>query len=102
VLPANDLQRKTYVYSSAGDIDEITDELKGITYFYSYDSLHRLISETDSSGTPTDPGGATVFTNTHAGVPLHAVSSIEFNAGVYNIAYDANGNMTSGYDFTNP
>jgi YD repeat-containing protein len=45
-LPANDIQRKRYEYSGAGDIEAIIDEKdSNKTYAYVYDGLHRLTSE---------------------------------------------------------
>jgi hypothetical protein len=53
------IQDRGYFYTKAGDIDLIADSLKGITYTYNYDDLHRLKTETNTgahtmpSATPT-------------------------------------------------
>ncbi|MGB9716478.1 MAG: RHS repeat domain-containing protein, partial [Thermodesulfovibrionales bacterium] len=117
------LQKREYIYSKAGDITSIKDNQNNITYTYTYDNLHRLTKELNTGSYPTliykyDPlgnitkkilkDGTTVLSKlayayadtTHK----HAISKITLTrSGVstpYNFNYDANGNMTRGYDFT--
>ena len=113
--PANDIQRRAYTYSRAGDITVILDDARGITYTYTYDKLHRLIGET-SGGVYPQIGYAyngignitqkTVGANTYAyaydTAHKHAVKTITFNGTNYNYLYDETGNMIGGPDFTNP
>ena len=40
----NPIQTKAYSYSNAGDITSIDDQQAGITYNYTYDKLHRLLT----------------------------------------------------------
>jgi len=114
-LRENDIQRRIYSYTPAGDIEEIRDELRAITYRYGYDKLHRLRSETntgffapiiyeyDALGNITS---RTVGTNTwvfaYDGPRNHAVNEVSFNGKDYTYKYDENGNMTRGFDFTDP
>ena len=96
----NTIQDRSYVYSRAGDIEEITDYKEGITYTYTYDNLHRLLDEasTDTSA----PTSAEVLIYNYNNVDhINAVSSINYNGNNYNYTYDANGNMLTGPDFTN-
>ncbi len=112
-LPANDLQRKIYKYTRAGDMKEIKDEVRGITYTYTYDRLHRLLSETntgtfasnsyayDDIGNITSKTlGTKVYNYNYTGAKKHAMYSINYNGVTYNYTYDANGNMLTGPDFT--
>jgi RHS repeat-associated protein len=98
-----DLQEKSYEYTAAGDILKITDTSGGqnITYNYGYDKLHRLVSETNTGG--SDSFAAAILDKTFDdNAPVHAVKSI-YSAGVdYPYQYDSNGNMTTGWDFTDP
>jgi RHS repeat-associated protein len=99
-LPQDDIQDKTYRYSPAGDIIEINDNLKDVAYSYTYDKLHRLISETNT-GT-SDQWPSMVIENAHDTAHVHAVKTVNFNGIDYTNEYDANGNMTRGYDFSDP
>ncbi len=97
------IQSKSYTYYEAGDIHTITDKLvtPNIIYTYQYDNLHRLTEETTSDNTlPTD---ADIMTYTYGDSEhINAVTSINYNGSDYGFSYDANGNVKSGYDFTNP
>jgi len=102
------LQNRSYGYTPAGDIELITDSVKSVSYYYEYDKLHRLISETTSDGsiglTPSileldydDPDH------------IHAVSSAthwQISPGgggqPATYTYDFNGNLETGPDFTYP
>ncbi len=109
------LQQRIYAYTRAGDIDSIVDNTRSITYSYSYDALHRLVSETNSSGRPavsftynaignitSKTVGANTLTYTYANNDhKHAVSSITLNGNPQAFTYDGNGNMLTGPDFTN-
>jgi hypothetical protein len=95
------MQYKRYTYSQAGDIESINDLLKNITYTYEYDNLHRLLSETSSDAAiPTDAD--IMVYNYDDPEHINAVTSINYNGTNYGFTYDANGNMKTGYDFTNP
>ena len=113
--PTIDLQNKVYQYTRAGNIKQIGDSVKGITYDYTYDKLHRLKTETNTGS--YDPisydydaignidsktvGSATMDYD-YLGPRPHAVKTITLNGTDYDFTYDDNGNMTSGPDFTNP
>jgi len=108
-----DLQNRSYSYTPAGDIEEITDGVKGVTYTYTYDKLHRLLSETNTGS--YDPVSYTYnaignITSKTVGTEVldykkyvwghkHAVKEIEHDGTTYTYTYDANGNMKTGYDF---
>lgn len=113
---ANDYQRKIYKYTLAGDIREIKDEIRNITFTYAYDKLHRLKTETNNGGLPEmnltyDALGNIVTKNvgtnlmnysSYDPVKAHAVKTLNFNGTAYTFNYDNDGNMTTGYDFTDP
>ena len=86
---------KTYVYSPAGDIKSIMDGIADITYSYEYDSLHRLVSETDNGSAGPDES---VSLYTYDSDPLHAVDRIARDGTAYNYHYDDNGSMVSVTD----
>jgi YD repeat-containing protein len=114
---------RSYLYSPAGNITQIADYKKGaelnlpggaLVFNYQYDSMHRLKSESSTGNTypaqnySYDPTG-NILAKTHVnnGVAyslayeydpahIHAVKAINGNQFVY----DANGNMTTGYDMT--
>jgi len=92
---------KSYTYSAAGDVKSMTDH-KGVTYSYNYDSLHRLISETNDG--PAESFAEVVIENTYNDGyrPLHAPSSVSFNGGDYAYGYDANGNTAWMHNFNDP
>lgn len=109
-LSENDIQRRAYLYSQGGDITAIVDDLRNITYNYTYDSLHRLISETntgqydavsytyDAIGNITSRTVGSTYFNYTAYDPSHkhAVKTINVNNVNYDFTYDDNGNMTGG------
>lgn len=115
-LPANDIQRKGYFYTRAGDIDSIEDQKRSITYSYAYDAIHRLTAETNTGGYPAnsytyDAIGNIAFRSmgkfsyTYAygpGAGPHAVKEIGVNGTTHAFIYDDNGNMTTGRDLENP
>jgi YD repeat-containing protein len=70
------------------------------TYHYSYDKLHRLISETGSGGSGFDDAG--MIKTYHDEAPVHAVKFINVHGIDDAYGYDANGNMVSGLDLTDP
>jgi RHS repeat-associated protein len=113
--PTSYLQKKAYKYTAAGDIKKIIDHVKGITYTYSYDKLHRLTRETNTgtydpiSYTYNAIGnimskkvGTTTMKYTYDTLHKHAVKTINFNGIDHKYAYDGNGNMLGGPDFTDP
>ena len=112
---ANDIQRKSYEYSGAGNIETIIDEKdSNKSYTYEYDGLHRLTKEKINGGTNatytynavgnimSKVVGSNSFTYTYHSTRKHAVSNINMNGTNYAFGYDNCGNMTSGYDFTDP
>ena len=96
------IMERLYYYSPAGDIEEVTDLVTGVTHTYTYDKLHRLVEE--------------LSTDDHIGIApmdlayeyedpdhLHAVSNITINNRTdKDFDYDLNGNMTTGWDLTDP
>jgi len=113
--PVSDLLNRSYAYTAAGDISQIIDGRRSITYTYTYDALHRLTSESntgtydpisytyDAIGNMlTRTVGSDTFTYTYDTAHKHAVKTINAFGGNYNYSYDANGNMTAGPDFTDP
>ena len=96
------IMERLYYYSPAGDIEAVTDSVTGVTHTYTYDKLHRLVEE--------------LSTDDHIGITpidlayeyedpdhLHAVSNITINNRTdKDFYYDPNGNMTTGWDLTDP
>ncbi len=113
--PNSDLQNKTYHYTSTGNIKAVADNVKGITYNYTYDKLHRLKTETNTGSYDSisynynaignimsKTVGTTTMAYTYDAWRKHAVKTINHNGQDYKYTYDDNGNMTTGPDFTNP
>ncbi|CAB1062260.1 hypothetical protein D1BOALGB6SA_7036 [Olavius sp. associated proteobacterium Delta 1] len=92
---------KSYTYSAAGNVKSMTNH-NGVTYTYNYDSLHRLISETNNG--PAESFAEVVIENTYNDGyrPLHAPSSVSFNEVGYPYGYDANANTTRMHNFNDP
>jgi len=112
------LQKKVYQYTRTGDLKQIRDDLKKVTYDYTYDGLHRLTAEKETKA------GGQVSTDTYAydeignitskrvdGVSFtygydtarpHAVRSVTTNGKAHYFSYDENGNLTYGPDLTDP
>ncbi|NNF98322.1 MAG: hypothetical protein HKM93_03005, partial [Desulfobacteraceae bacterium] len=92
--------KRDYTYSFAGDIESIANE-NGFIHTYTYDSLHRLTSEES-----TDPNLVSQILKldlAYDSGPLHASSSVKVNNGTEQIYQtDANGNMDSFPDLTDP
>ena len=97
----NYLQWFEYKYTPAGDIKEKTDNIRGNTYTYLYDKLHRLIEENATGYVPQMDNTTLDYTYDNAYQP-HAVKTIALNGTGYNYTYDDNGNMLTGPDFTDP
>ncbi len=108
------LQSKHYTYSNSGDIYSVTDSVTGVAYEYTYDDLHRLTDETNTGGfgamqvTYNAIGnitqktvGPNTFYMSYDSSHKHAVDYVTYNSTNYDYTYDANGNMTQGYDFSN-
>jgi RHS repeat-associated protein len=108
------LQNRHYTYTLAGDVATIADQLSGTTYNYAYDSMHRLSTETNTGLSPAvsyayspignitnKTVGATSLTYAYATARKHAVSQVTVNGTPYAFTYDANGNLTDGFDLTN-
>jgi RHS repeat-associated protein len=104
---------RSYGYTPAGDIEDINDNVKGTTYFYDYDKLHRLIDETNSGGEDdlsyayNDMGGFTtkskgsvVMSYSYDTAHVHAVKTVTVAGATHAFDYDANGNMIAGPDLT--
>ena len=113
---ANYYQYKTYQYTLAGDMKEIDDQISNIAYTYTYDSLHRLKTETNNGGLAAmsltydvlgniltkNVGTTTMNYTAYDPVKVHAVKTVNLNGTAYNFQYDNDGNMVNGYDFTDP
>ena len=95
------LQNRTYHYFPSGDIHQIDDGRTLANYTYTYDPLHRLASETATNAVQTFTDHVLDFDHSAAG-PIHAADGATVNGEVFTYAYDANGNMISGWDFTDP
>ena len=92
----------------------VTDNVAGVTYDYTYDDLHRLTDETNNGGfgamhvaynaigniTQKSVGSNTFYIG-YDSSHKHAVDYVNYNSTNYDYTYDANGNMTQGYDFSN-
>jgi RHS repeat-associated protein len=114
--PNKDFVHRHYTYSKAGDILGILDTAKGITtnYTYTYDNLHRLLTENSGGvyaavayaysaiGNITSRQvGSNSMAYVYDTTKKHAVKTITYNSNTYTYYYDNNGNMTQGTDFTN-
>ena len=95
------IQDRSYTYSAAGDITQVGDDVNGITYNCEYNSLHRLISET-GTGNYTVPASMAMASGYNDANHPHAVTDIDLNGTNRSFSYDLNGNMTAGYDLTDP
>jgi RHS repeat-associated protein len=93
---------RAYTYSAAGDIETIDDAVTGNTRYYEYDQLHRLISEHSSVDDYSYLTPSILDYSYSADKPLHGVGQIDSLGVVEEFAYDANGNMTSAPDFSDP
>ena len=113
--PAPHYQNKAYSYTPAGNINEITDNVHGITFYYTYDKLHRLVAETntgsydpisysyDASGNMLSKTvGASTMEYIYDEWRKHAVKKINFNGSDFPYESDDNGNMISGPEFSDP
>jgi RHS repeat-associated protein len=98
---SNTLLGRSYQYKPSGDIWEITDGVNHITYTYTYDERHRLISETSSE---PSPGFTPAVIELRYDDPehIHAVSDVIVSGVEKSYSYDSNGNMTVGPDLTDP
>lgn len=99
--PANILQSKSFEYYKSGDVKSILDQMSDTQYSYTYDSQHRLLNET-STNAPVVALGQNLVNTYDSNRPLHAVKSVVANGTTYSYGYDNNGNMTLGYDFSDP
>jgi len=111
--PGDVIQDRTYQYSRAGDIQQIADNKNSVTYDYTYDNLHRLKTEESGGIYPSlsygynaignimsKTIGTDTYSYTYDTIHKHAVKTINLNGTPYDYAYDENGNMTGGPDFT--
>lgn len=100
--PLKDIIRKEFSYSPAGDIQKVIDGIRNTTYEYSYDKLHRLIGETNTSeGAAASSADVISLNYDEQGKPHHGVCELILNGTSHTYTYDANGNMTSGPGFPN-
>lgn len=108
------VQSRSYTYSPAGRIQSLSDQVKNKTYSYDYDSLQRLVRETEGSSinsyaydeignitSKTEQGKTLVYSYNTPGRP-HQLSAIELRGKNHAYSYDDLGNMISGPDFTDP
>lgn len=99
---AAEILNKAYTYTPAGDIASLTDTQSGVTYSYTYDRLHRLVSETNDGPSDNFSQATLVSTYDDQYRPLHAPASIRYNLSEHNYTYDANGNLTVAPDLSDP
>jgi RHS repeat-associated protein len=93
---SQDIVNKTYTYSRAGDVKTIVNSVTNITYEYTYDHLHRLLSEVSSEAVGQDPDIEFLeFTYDETNAPIHAPVSVESLAGTTEYTYTATGNRQS-------
>jgi len=86
-----------YTYSHAGDVLSILDNARGFSYAYQYDNLHRLTHET-AVGPFYQPEDRSIALY-YEGAQAHAVSRVVADTVERLLAYESNGNLTTGYDF---
>jgi RHS repeat-associated protein len=112
------LQKKAYQYTRSGNMKQIRDDGRKVTYDYTYDGLHRLTAEkeTNAGGQASTDTYAydeigNIKTRTVDGVAFsygydtarpHAVRSVTVNGKAHYFTYDPNGNLTYGPDLTDP
>jgi RHS repeat-associated protein len=111
------IQDYQYCYTHRGNVSSVVDHHNSITYNYTYDDLHRLISESVSGGGTTlsmdyDPlgnivskataGNSLAYSYGTAGRPHRLTSITQNGSPTYNYAYDSNGNMTTCFDLADP
>ena len=102
-LSQSDIFHKTYSYTPAGDISQIKDEIRSITRNYTYDALHRLVSETSPDVRLAHPSQVIRMTYGYEGTgPFHAPKQINFGDRTHLLEYDANGNLINGPVLSNP
>jgi YD repeat-containing protein len=100
-------QNRHYTYFNSGDINTVTDNLTGVTCYYTYDDLHRLTDETNTGGfgvmhvaydaignITQKTVGPNTFTLCYDASHRHAVDYVRYNSTNYDYTYDANGNMS--------
>lgn len=98
---SGNLLNYNYIYTKAGDVDSITDNAKGITRNYTYDSLHRLTGEFLSGNVPTPTKEAKIMEFVYdEGDKPHAVKTVIVNDIPYSYQYDENGNLEANSDFS--
>lgn len=99
--PGTPAQDRRYSYTPAGDIEVIDDLARVENYIYSYDKMHRLKSETTSTGSV---GVIPAVMDLQYNDPNHinAVSSVTHKGVSHSYWYDENGNQESGPDLTDP
>jgi len=95
---------RQYTYSPGGDIEIVAaSDWEAKTWFYEYDNLHRLKSETSNDDEEFEPVVMEfTYDDTEGDRPFHAVDSIKINGTEYYYNYDLNGTLISGPDFTDP
>jgi uncharacterized protein RhaS with RHS repeats len=97
----SEVQNRNYVYTPAGDIEVIDDQVNNETFTYTYDKLHRLVSETSSTGS-LGVIPAILEMQYEDADHIHAVSSVIYKGSRHSYAYDPNGNLKLGPDLTDP
>ncbi len=96
-LPLNggNLLHLEYDYTPGGDIAAIRNPLSGITRFYTYDRLHRLIAERADPPIFVHPANILRLRYTYGdSFPFHGPQEIETNGRRELLEYDENGNVT--------
>jgi RHS repeat-associated protein len=101
--PADDIFHKAYRYTPGGDIKEITDHIQSSTRYYTYDKLHRLVSEKSSNVPLVHPSKVVRLKYDYEGTgPFHAPKRIESRGRTHDLQYDANGNLVDGPALADP
>ncbi|MBI5140831.1 MAG: RHS domain-containing protein, partial [Nitrospirae bacterium] len=102
----NDIATRWFDFSGAGNIKTVKDWKRSLSYDYLYNNLNWLSFESSGPNNPVRlPEVSTPILPAWTYFPdnAHAVSSITNSMGQYKqFLYDANGNMTQGWDFANP
>jgi uncharacterized protein RhaS with RHS repeats len=70
---------------------------------HQYDQLHRLIESNSTGGPPVLPMALEYsYDDTTGAGPLHSPANLTVDATPHQLDYDANGNLTAGWDFSDP
>ena len=94
---SQDIIDKNYTYTKAGDVESIINNRTDITNTYTYDHLHRLVSEESSGAGAVAATSVEVIEFTYEetpGKPVHAPKEIHNNGTLTEYDYTATGNRS--------